>query len=116
MADDTMYNVMLLDFYGPLLTEKQREYYDLHYNADYSLTEIAEETGVSRQAVWDNISRARKSMEEMERKTGLIRRFEEQEKLLKELKEDLKKLEAESSEESRQLIWEMEQKLSQLKG
>lgn len=116
MADDTMYNVMLLDFYGPLLTEKQREYYDLHYNADYSLTEIAEETGVSRQAVWDNISRARKAMEEMERKTGLIRRFEEQEKLLRELQEDLKSLEAESSEESRKLIREMEQKLSQLKG
>lgn len=57
MAEDTLYNAMLLDFYGPLLTEKQREYFDLHYNSDYSLTEIAQESGVSRQAVWDNIIR-----------------------------------------------------------
>ena len=60
MAEDTLYNAMLLDFYGPLLTEKQREYFDLHYNSDYSLTEIAEDSGVSRQAVWDNITRARR--------------------------------------------------------
>ena len=63
MAEDTLYNAMLLDFYGPLLTEKQREYFDLHYNSDYSLTEIAEDSGVSRQAVWDNITRARRTIE-----------------------------------------------------
>ena len=46
MAEDTLYNAMLLDFYGPLLTEKQREYFDLHYNSDYSLTEIAQESRI----------------------------------------------------------------------
>ena len=46
---------MLLDFYGELLTDKQRECFDLHYNEDLSLAEIAEQLGVSRQGVWDNI-------------------------------------------------------------
>ena len=75
MADSRIEHTMLFDFYGELLTEKQREYYDLHYNEDLSLTEIAEQGGVSRQAVWDIIRRAAASMEEIEEKTGLIRRF-----------------------------------------
>ena len=68
---------MLLDFYGELLTNKQRECFDLHYNEDLSLAEIAEQLGVSRQGVWDNIRRAETAMEDIEAKTGLLRRFEE---------------------------------------
>lgn len=68
---------MLLDFYGELLTDKQRECFDLHYNEDFSLAEIAEQLGVSRQGVWDNIKRAETAMEDIEAKTGLLRRFEE---------------------------------------
>ena len=116
MAEDTLYNAMLLDFYGPLLTEKQREYFDLHYNSDYSLTEIAEDSGVSRQAVWDNITRARRTMEDMEQKTGLIRRFEDQERIHRELEEDLQKLEALSDEPARKILREMEETLQKLKG
>ena len=67
---------MLLDFYGELLTDKQRECFDLHYNEDLSLSEIADQLGISRQGVWDNIRRAEASMQEIEEKTGLIRRFE----------------------------------------
>ena len=67
---------MLLDFYGELLTDKQRECFDLHYNEDLSLSEIAEQLGISRQGVWDNIRRAESAMKEIEEKTGLIRRFE----------------------------------------
>lgn len=67
---------MLLDFYGELLTDKQRECCDLHYNEDLSLSEIAEQLGISRQGVWDNIRRAETAMQELEEKTGLIRRFE----------------------------------------
>ena len=68
---------MLLDFYGELLTDKQRECFDLHYNEDLSLSEIAEQLGISRQGVWDNIRRAESAMEEVEEKTGLLSRFEE---------------------------------------
>jgi predicted DNA-binding protein YlxM (UPF0122 family) len=67
---------MLFDFYGDLLTDKQREYYDLHYNGDLSLGEIAEQFGVSRQAVWDIIRRAENILTETEEKTGLVARFQ----------------------------------------
>lgn len=116
MAEDTLYNAMLLDFYGPLLTEKQREYFDLHYNSDYSLTEIAEQNGVSRQAVWDNISRARRTMEDMEEKTGLIRRFEDQEQVLTELQKDLERLREHGDGHVLEILRDMEEKLQQLKG
>ncbi len=77
MNDGRLMQSMLLDFYGELLTEKQRECYDLHYNEDLSLSEIAEQSGISRQGVWDNIRRAEAALKEMEEKTGLIRRFTE---------------------------------------
>ena len=75
MTDETVYRTMLFDFYGELLTDKQREYFDLHYNEDYSLGEIAEMTGISRQGVRDVIVRAENAMTELEDKTGLIHRF-----------------------------------------
>ena len=73
----------LLDFYGDMLTEKQREYFDLHYNEDLSLAEIAQSEGVSRQSVWDIIRRAEETMRRFEEKTGLgvrdgIKRAEQQ--------------------------------------
>lgn len=77
MADSRLMNSMLLDFYGELLTDKQRECFDLHYNEDLSLSEIAEQVGVSRQGVWDNIRRAEAALSEIEDKTGLIKRFNE---------------------------------------
>ena len=70
--DDTFLRTMLFDFYGDLLTEKQREYYDLHYNSDLSLFEIAEMSGTSRQAVWDIIRRAEQTLRDIETKTGLV--------------------------------------------
>ncbi len=85
MADDRLMQSMLLDFYGELLTEKQRRCYDLHFNEDLSLSEIAEECGVSRQGVWDNIRRAEALLKETEEKTGLISRFESTRQKLDEL-------------------------------
>ena len=70
--DDTFLRTMLFDFYGDLLTAKQREYYDLHYNSDLSLQEIADDCGATRQAVWDIVRRAEQSLREYEEKTGLI--------------------------------------------
>ena len=72
--DDTLWRTLLFDFFGELLTEKQRECYDLHYNQDLSLGEIAEQFGSSRQAVWDNVRRAEASLRELEAKTGLVAR------------------------------------------
>ena len=75
MRNQTYRMTMLFDFYGELLTERQREFFDLYYNEDLSLTEIAENSGISRQGVRDVIVRAEGAMQEVEDKTGLIRRF-----------------------------------------
>lgn len=66
---------MLFDFYGEILTERQKEFYDLYYNEDLSLAEIAENYGISRQGVRDVIVRAEAAMTEVEDKTHIIRRF-----------------------------------------
>lgn len=66
---------LLYDFYGDVLTPRQKEFYDLYYNEDLSLSEIAENSGISRQGVRDVIVRAEGIMQEIEDKTGLIRRF-----------------------------------------
>ncbi len=71
---------MLFDFYGDLLTDRQKEFYDLYYNEDLSLAEIAENYGISRQGVRDVIVRAEAAMTEMEDKTHIIRRFHQMQK------------------------------------
>ena len=64
----------LLDCYGPLLTKIQREQCELHFNQDYSLAEIAEMYNVSRQAVYDAITRAENALEEFEKQLGMIKK------------------------------------------
>ena len=85
--DDTFLRTMLFDFYGDLLTDKQKEYYDLHYMSDLSLFEIAEMNGTSRQAVWDIIRRAEQTLRGIEAKTGLVARAMQRKKALAELSE-----------------------------
>jgi len=76
---DNIYKIsLLLDFYGNLLTRRQYEVLDLHYNSDYSLGEIAEFFEISRQGVYDNIRRGKILLNEFEKKLGLIKRFSEQ--------------------------------------
>ncbi|QNL43288.1 YlxM family DNA-binding protein [Oscillibacter hominis] len=75
MKNQTYRMTMLFDFYGELLTDRQKEFFDLYYNEDLSLSEIAENAGISRQGVRDVIVRAEAYMTEIEDKTGLIRRF-----------------------------------------
>lgn len=69
---------LLLDFYGQLITQRQYEVIDLHYNSDYSLGEIAQHLNISRQGVHDNIKRGKASLTEMEQKLGLVGRFMQQ--------------------------------------
>ena len=75
MKNQTYRMTMLFDFYGEILTERQKEFFDLYYNEDLSLGEIAENYGISRQGVRDVIVRAEAAMQGLEDKTGLIRRF-----------------------------------------
>ena len=77
MDDKTLKNTMLFDFYGDLLTDKQRDYFDLYHNEDLSLSEIAERAGISKQGVYDIIFRAEKTLSEIENKTGIIKKWHE---------------------------------------
>ncbi|MCD7749354.1 MAG: YlxM family DNA-binding protein [Oscillospiraceae bacterium] len=83
---------LLLDFYGDLLTEKQREYCDLHWNEDYSLSEIAQLGGLSRQGVWDILRRAETALQDIEAKTGLVHRYLERRGQIQALHRDLASL------------------------
>lgn len=77
----------LLDFYGEMLTNKQRDFVDLYYNEDLSLSEIAENQGITRQGVRDAIKRAEVQLFEMESKLGLAAKFQELCKGLEDIKE-----------------------------
>lgn len=74
MKTDPAQMALLFDFYGELLTEKQRELFDLYYNQDFSLGEIAENEGISRQGVHDTIARAEQALRNYEEKTGCVAR------------------------------------------
>ena len=75
MKNQAFRMALLFDFYGDVLTDRQKEFYDLYYNEDLSLAEIAENYGITRQGVRDVIVRAEGILTELEDKTGLIRRF-----------------------------------------
>lgn len=66
--------ILLYDYYGDLLTDRQRECFELRYNQDLSLGEIGQELGISRQGVFDNLSRTEALLKNMELKTGCVRR------------------------------------------
>ena len=74
MKNQTYRMTMLFDFYGELLTDRQKEFFDLYYNEDLSLSEIAENEGISRQGVHDAIARAEALLLEFEQKTGCMAR------------------------------------------
>jgi predicted DNA-binding protein YlxM (UPF0122 family) len=76
---------LLYDFYGGLLTSKQRQAFELYCWEDWSLAEIATSEGVSRQAVHDLISRSEKTMSEFEEKLGLVERFQKQQKVIDDI-------------------------------
>lgn len=79
----------LFDFYQALLTEKQRNYLQLFYLEDYSLSEIADTFEVSRQAVYDNIRRTGDLVEDYETKLGLYKNFEQRQALYEEIKQHI---------------------------
>lgn len=83
---------MLYDFYGELLTDRQKEFFDLYYNEDLSLAEIAENYGISRQGVRDVIVRAEGIMADIEDKTGIIKRFHLMQKQLSSVSEQVDRI------------------------
>jgi hypothetical protein len=111
---------LLYDFYGDMLTDRQKEFYDLYYNEDLSLSEIAENYGISRQGVRDVIVRAEATLTELEDKTGIIRRFhvmQDQFSQLDHMVDDIQKLNVERYQDNdlEALCLQMKQALSGMK-
>lgn len=77
---------LLLEYYGPLITEKQRSLLDLYYNEDLSLAEIAQNEGITRQGVRDSIKKAEAALFSFEEKMHLAARFEKIESALEKIR------------------------------
>ena len=80
---------LLFEQYKELLTDKQREMVSLYYEEDYSLGEISENLGVSRQGVYDTLKRSEKILREYESKLHLVSKAKDQEKFLKSIGEKI---------------------------
>ncbi len=101
MADKDLRISVLLDHYGAMLTDKQREVIDLYYNDDLSLAEIAEQEGITRQGVRDNIKRGEAQLLEMEQKLHAAERFERLSALIAEADATLSAIETDYTQRRR---------------
>ena len=105
--------ILLFDYYGDLLTERQKMCFDLHYNQDLSLGEIARELSISRQAVYDNLSRTEALLKNMEEKTGCVSRDLQLRKAMQDIAASAEKLIAHPDTRVSQVAGEI---LSRAKG
>jgi len=92
VLEQLLYLSELFDLYGPLLTEKQQECLSLHLFEDFSLSEVGEALGISRQAAYDNIHRSEKAMEAYEAKLGLLARYRRERRELREIAAEVRQL------------------------
>ncbi|MEG0692956.1 MAG: sigma factor-like helix-turn-helix DNA-binding protein [Oscillospiraceae bacterium] len=88
---------VLLDFYGEMLTDKQRDVIDLYYNQDLSLSEIAEHQGITRQGVRDSIKRGEVFLFELEDKLKLFDSYIETQKTIQAIKYVVERIEKENN-------------------
>ena len=100
---DAIEIVLLYDYYGDLFTDRQKECFEMRYYQDLSLGEIAAELGISRQGVHENLSRAEALLNNMEQKTGCVRRDLQTRKALRVIVEAAAQLESHSDEHVNQL-------------
>lgn len=94
--DEILHLTLLYDFYGELLTEKQKQAFELHYQDDLSLSEIGTELSISRQAVRDQLKRTENILLGYEEKLGLVKRFQEQKKAVQKMREIMEDMETDS--------------------
>ena len=102
--DEILRASMLFDFYGELLTDKQKSIFEMFYLNDLSLTEIGQEINISRQAVRDQLKRTEKILSEYEDKLMLLERFYEQKKLVRKIKSIVEDIENSSNLDSVNII------------
>ncbi|MCI8272465.1 MAG: putative DNA-binding protein [Clostridia bacterium] len=97
---------MLWQIYGKMLTEKQYEYIDYYYNNDLSLSEIAENERITRQAVRDIIKKGERKLFEYEEKLLFMRKTMNQEKQIQNILLSLNKIQKDSSDRQVTIILE----------
>lgn len=83
--DKILFVTMLYDFYSELLTQKQRDIFELYYLKDFSLSEISEEYSISRQAVQDLVKRTEKILNDYEQKLSLFSKYMKQKEALNKI-------------------------------
>ncbi len=98
----------LYDLYGRLLTEKQRNVFEMYYQEDYSLGEIAELTGISRQGVYEHLRRAEEGLLEFERQLSLLRQQTARRQLLQEAMNHFNQSDWDALQDVLRQLWEME--------
>ena len=89
---DALEMSLLFDYYGGMLTDKQKECFDMRHNQDRSLGEIAQALGVSRQAVCDNLTRTEALLRRMEENVGCVSRDLRTRKALRQIAEAARSL------------------------
>lgn len=104
MIGKTVKISMLFDYYGDLLTDKQKEILKLYYYQDLSLGEISDNINISRQGVYDHLHRAENSLKKYEESLNLIKKNKNNIKLIKEISSYLKDSEDIKSEDKEFLL------------
>lgn len=112
-AKDFKYSI-LLDFYGDILSGRQKELMEYYYNYDYSLSEIAEITGLTRQGIRDSIKKGEAKLLDFEEKLSLAKRFSDLMDNIKQISSSLNEISVEAPEESAK-IGKIQEELNSLK-
>ena len=98
---------ILSQIYKDILTEKQFEILDQYYNNDYSLSEIAENYNITRQAVRDNIKNGESKLYDLENKLGIMKKNEKQQKIIEDIITKLDNLEIKDKEKINSIFIEL---------
>lgn len=80
---------LLYDFYGELLTKRQRQVLELYHEENLSLSEIAEEFSISRQGVHDTLKNGEKALQNYEEKLGLVKKFQKSRQAISQIDEEI---------------------------
>ena len=112
---------LLFDFYGYLMTDKKQKVMRLYHEENMSLSEIAEDCGISRAAVYDSLKKAEKQLQDYENKLGMVASYFERLETVKSIRQDLQELKdklpdlfLDTDHDAVQLMNDMEARLLQM--
>ncbi len=114
MFENLMEVSLLYDFYGKLLSNRQAEAMRLYHEENLSLGEIAEEFDISRQAVYDALKSAEKTLKSYEEKLNLVESFQNRERLISEIRKELHMLNNDGNKEVSQKVFKIEKLLNEV--